>query len=69
MSIECRYLQRLPSSGAQCMHPLIIAKKLSLSICLGVTQLNVQRFVVRRFIAAAHPSKRPMNRATTTEIP
>ena len=30
-------------------------------IQVGLTQLNVQRFVVRRFIAAGHYSQRPMN--------
>ena len=35
---------------------------------LGLTQLNGQSVVVRRFIAAAHRSQRPMNRATTIEV-
>ena len=34
----------------------------------GLTQLNDQSPVVRRFIAAGHRSQRPMNRATTIEV-
>ena len=42
---------------------------------LGVTQLGAQPLVVRRFIAASHPSQPwsrngcPMNRATTIDAP
>ena len=35
---------------------------------LGLTQLNGQSPVVRRFIAARHRCRRPMNRATTVRL-
>ena len=36
---------------------------------LGVTQLNAQSPVARRFIAVGHNFQRPMNRATTAGAP
>ena len=35
---------------------------------MGITQLNNQRFVARRFVDAIYNAQRPVNRATTGNI-